>query len=579
MKNTYPRPQFQRKQWQNLNGQWGFAFDDANEGLRDKWYTLDTLPGETPITVPYCPQSRLSGLSDTKDHPILWYRTTFTPEGSQKRTILNFGAIDYLSDIYVNGQHVKTHQGGNVSFSVDITDYVQKNEKNALHIRVFDDMHDIEIPRGKQYWKEESESIFYTRTSGIWQTVWIENVPENHIERIKVIPDILTNSVKIGYYLSAKVEGDIETRITYGDEMISETSKKVEGDYFEAVYFLGKNNDQGDRRFWSPEHPNLYSLSLKLKTAKETDTVESYFGMRKVAIENGQIMLNNRPYYMRLVLDQGYYPGGLMTSPDDEALKRDIMLTKEMGFNGVRKHQKIEEERYLYYADTMGLLVWEEMPSAYKFSSRSMLNLTDEWQRIIERDYNHPSIVAWVPINESWGVPNLIDSSRQVHFLESLYHLTKAKDDTRIVISNDGWEHGTTDLLTVHDYEASYSALKERYKDSETILSSLPGHHLLLNKGFTYNGEPILVTEFGGISFQNVDQDGWGYSAASDGKDFEKRLRAVFEAMYDSPLVKGVCYTQLTDIEQEINGLLTYEREPKISLKTIRSIVENHKQD
>lgn len=575
MKDTYPRPQFRRKQWQNLNGEWQFAFDDDNVGLKDKWYTKNDLPQAQTINVPFCVQSELSGIENKKDHPILWYKTSFTPNENNGRTILNIGAIDYISNLYINGNHVKTHKGGNVGFSVDITEYMIHEKVNTLHIRVFDDMHDIEIPRGKQFWKEESENIFYTRTSGIWQTIWLESIPTNYIKRIKVIPDILSNAVKIGYYLNLDGEADLKTTIKFNDEIVNENVKKVDKDYYEMVHYLGKNNDQGENRFWSPEHPNLYDIELTL-TTNQVDTVQSYFGMRKIAVENGQIMLNNHPYYMRLVLDQGYYPESLMTAPNDEAIQRDITLTKKMGFNGVRKHQKIEEERYLYYADTMGLLVWEEMPSAYKFSSRAMQNLTDEWQRIIDRDYNHPSIVAWVPINESWGIPNLIASKREIHFLESLYHLTKAKDDTRLVISNDGWEHGTTDLLTVHDYEPSYIALKERYKDTQTILTSLPGHHLLLNQGFSYNGEPILVTEFGGISFQNDNQDGWGYSTATSVKDFEKRVKAVFDAMYDSPLVKGICYTQLTDIEQEINGLLTYHREPKISLEAIKKIVENH---
>ncbi len=576
MKKDYPRPQLKRETWQSLDGVWQFAFDDDNIGKKDKWFTRHDLPNATSIQVPFCVQSEQSGIQDTKDRPILWYYRSFQFDAQSQRVMLNFGAVDYKSEVYINGNHVHTNTGGNVPFSVEITDFIQSDKANHLHVRVTDDMHDIEIPRGKQYWKEEGESIFYTRTSGIWQTVWLERLPETHIKKLKIIPDILSNSVKIGYYITQHSTCEIETTITFKGETVSTSSKRVDEDYYEAVHYLGKLNDQGDNRFWSPEYPHLYDVSIRLKNGKTTDHVTSYFGMRKISIENGQVMLNNRPYMMRLVLDQGYYPKTLMTAPSDEALIQDIKLTKAMGFNGVRKHQKIEEERYLYYADHYGLLVWEEMPSVYKFSSKSMRNLIHEWSRVIERDYNHPSIVAWVPINESWGVPNLISSQREVHFLESMYHLTKAKDDTRLVVSNDGWEHGSTDLLTIHDYAADYDELKARYQSLDTTLSSMPGNRMLLNKGFAYQGAPILITEFGGISFQNGNQEGWGYSNATNGKDFEARLKAVFDALYESPIVQGVCYTQLTDIEQEINGLLTETREPKIPLETIKKIVENH---
>lgn len=575
MKNTYPRPQFKRKQWINLNGDWQFTFDRHNAGIKEKWYQKSVLPNVKTINVPFCVQSELSGIQNKEKCPISWYMRTFpTKLNSTDRIILNVGAIDYISDIYINGEHVKHHQGGHVSFSVDITEFLNKDE-NSIHIRVFDDMHDIEIPRGKQYWKEDSESIFYTRTSGIWQTIWLETVPKLHIKRIKIIPDILTNSVKIGYYFSVVTSAHLHTEISFKNQKYVTEVQQIEGDYYEAVYYLGKTNDQDDTLFWSPECPNLYDVLITLKSETSEDAIESYFGMRKISIENGCIMLNHRPYFMRLVLDQGYYPKGLLTSPSDDALIEDIQLTKSMGFNGVRKHQKIEEERYLYYADKLGLLVWEEMPSAYKFSSKMMRNLNEEWSRIIDRDFNHPSIIAWVPINESWGVPNLISNKREVHYLEALYHLTKAKDDTRLVISNDGWEHGTTDILTVHDYTAEYQILKNRYQKVDTIINSLPGHHMLYNDGFKYNNEPIMVTEFGGISYQKDNQKGWGYSNALNDKDYEERLKSVFSALYESPHVQGVCYTQLTDIEQEINGLLTFNRQPKIPIQTIQEIVLN----
>ncbi len=575
MKKDYPRPQFKRPNWTNLNGTWQFAFDDADRGLQEKWY--ENFPKAMRIEVPFAYQSKASGIHNREDHRILWYHRTFDlPEQiASYRYILNIGAIDYRADIFINGEHVRTNEGGHVSFTEDVTHLLSFSAKNTITLRICDDMHDIEIPRGKQYWKEESESIFYTRTSGIWQTIWLESVPATYIKRTKYIPDIQSNSIKIGYYIENMTgPAELETTIMFEDEIIASTTVAIHGDYHEAVHYLGKANDQDKNRFWTPETPHLYQVRFYLKTPQGTDTVESYFGMRKISVENGNVMLNNRPYYLRLVLDQGYYPESLLTSPDDAAIIQDIELTKTMGFNGVRKHQKIEEERYLYHADRLGLLVWEEMPSAYKFSSKTMRNLLDEWQRVIRRDFNHPSIIAWVPMNESWGVPNLLNSPREVHFLEAMYHLTKALDDTRMVISNDGWEHGTTDLLTIHDYAAEEDVLRKRYANLDTILKSLPGNRLLLNKGFNYNKQPILITEFGGICFkQSHQENGWGYSTARSPEDFLERLEAVFKPLYASPHVQGICYTQLTDVEQETNGLLTYERTPKVPLENIRAIV------
>ncbi|MCY0869505.1 MAG: glycoside hydrolase family 2, partial [Firmicutes bacterium] len=304
------------------------------------------------------------------------------------------------------------------------------------------------------------------------------------------------------------------------------------------------------------------------------DLVRSYVGMRKIAIEQGRVFLNNAPYYMRLVLDQGYYPDSNLTPPDDAAIRRDIELTKELGFNGVRKHQKIEDPRYLYWCDRLGLLVWGEMANAFAYSDKSVARLTAEWQEVIARDYNHPCIVAWVPLNESWGVPQLLSDPRQRSFLSSLYHLTKALDASRLVMSNDGWEHVASDLCTIHDYEASHDVLVRRYVSAETAVMSTPGNKLIYAPGTRYDGQPILITEMGGISFKTNAWSGWGYSRADSEADFIQRYAAVLDAIYASPVVQGFCYTQLTDVEQEINGLLTYDRRPKAPIRVLRSITE-----
>jgi beta-galactosidase/beta-glucuronidase len=492
-----------------------------------------------------------------------------------QRVLVHFGAVDYRAWVWVNGSLVTFHEGGHVPFHAEITEHIKDGE-NWIVVKAEDPSGALDQPRGKQYWKEKSESIFYIRTTGIWQTVWLEGVAPAYLERVKMTPDIDADEIAIEHWVDGWQPGDqLLTEITFAGESVAK----------EIVYLQGANslrrirlqdfNVHDPGRLWSPEHPNLYDVKFVL-TRGETvlDEVRSYFGMRKIAIEGGKVFLNNRPYYMKLVLDQGYFPDGILTPPSDEAIRRDVELTKEMGFNGARKHQKVEDPRYLYWADRLGLLVWGEMANAYTYTDQAVKRITAEWQAAIERDYNHPSIVAWVPINESWGVPHMLADKRQHHHTLAMYHLTKSLDPTRIVISNDGWEHTKSDLLTIHDYESSKDVLKERYLNLQNILTSKPGHRQLMAPGFSYDGEPIQVTEFGGIAFRKSEWEGWGYSGAVDDEDFAKRYEAVVSALLESPLVTGFCYTQLTDVEQEINGLLTYDRKPKIDLAIIRSINE-----
>ena len=326
---------------------------------------------------------------------------------------------------------------------------------------------------------------------------------------------------------------------------------------------------------WTPENPRLFDVEFTLSVDGEVvDEVTSYFGMRKVSVENGRFLLNNRPYFQKLLLDQGYWRKSLLTAPEDEDFVKDIELAKSMGFNGVRKHQKIEDPRFLYHADRLGFLVWGEIAAAYVYSRKYVQRITKEWMSEIVRDYNHPCIVAWTPLNESWGVPNIKDNVEQQSHSAAMIYLTKSLDTTRPVISNDGWEHTCTDLLTVHDYEWQREVLEKRYSSLENILQFTAAGRPLFANGWEYVGQPILVTEFGGISYQKGDSEGWGYSNAVSDEDFAKRYNDVIAPLLASPYVQGFCYTELTDVEQEINGLLTYDREPKISVDTIRQINE-----
>lgn len=577
LRPEYPRPQLVREPWLNLNGAWEFEFDDERIGDGEQW-GLGAKAFTKQIQVPFAYQSKLSGIGETGFHDLVWYRRSFTvpADWSGQSIVLHFGAVDYKATVWVNGRQVAFHEGGHTPFQADITFALQHGD-NVLVVRAEDYSRDVTLPRGKQYWKADSASIFYTRTTGIWQTVWMEPVSKLHIQKLKFKPDIDTNEIQIRTFLNqapaagSKVEARIDIR--FKDEYSASTTISLQHAQESRTIGLHDFNDHGLGRWWSPNKPNLYDVTVTLFVdGQQTDAVESYFGMRKISVEAGKVMLNNRVFFMRLVLDQGYFPDGILTAPSDEALKQDIVLAKEMGFNGARKHQKIEDPRFLYWADKLGYLVWGEMANAYQYSEEYVRKVTAEWQEAVERDYNHPSLVVWVPINESWGVPNILVDRRQQQHALAMYHMTKSLDDTRLVISNDGWENMSTDLVTIHDYEWRREDLEERYATLEKTLGPKPHRREVLVGGTPYEGQPILVTEFGGIAYKKSDWEGWGYSGAENEEDFLKKLADVVEPFLQSPHVQGICYTQLTDVEQEINGLLTYDRVPKAPLEKIKEI-------
>lgn len=571
----YPRPQYVRQNWVNLNGIWAFEFDDDNRGLREQWFS-GSHSFNQQITVPYAFQSRLSGIQDTSYHDTVWYQRPFdVPTAwAGQRILLHFGAVDYRAWVWVNGVFVAYHEGGHTPFSADIT-HALKAAGNTLAVRVEDFSTDLEQPRGKQFWEKESASIFYTRTTGIWQTVWLEPVAASSIERARLTPNIDEWNLTVDYRVDNPASNlTIEFEVSFAGEVVAVDSSPVEALPVNMVRVLALN-DRAKNRLWSPEQPNLYDLILRLRDGETLlDEVQTYFGMRKIAVENGKILLNNQPYYMKLVLDQGYFPDGILTPPSDDDIRYDVEITRAMGFNGARKHQKVEDPRYFYWADRLGLLVWGEMANAHQYTDRAVRRITAEWQAAIERDYNHPCIVAWVPLNESWGVPDLVSDSRQPNHALSLYHLTKSLDSTRLVISNDGWEHTKSDLCTIHDYESNPEVLRARYQTTDGALSAEPANRAIYVPGFTYQDEPIVVSEFGGIGYRKSDWTGWGYTVATTDEDFIQTYRSIVTAILDQPLIQGFCYTQLTDVEQEINGLLTYDRKPKVDPAIIRAINE-----
>ncbi|MFP7300082.1 glycoside hydrolase family 2 protein [Neobacillus niacini] len=582
----YPRPQLVRKEWLNLNGEWDFAFDDENTGVKEKWFQTESAFNQK-INVPFAYQTKLSGINDPSFHDHVWYRREFTvpTQWKDQRVILHFGAVDYRAWVYVNGQYVGYHEGGNVSFSMDVTDHlVWGNE--TLVVRVEDPSTDETIPRGKQFWVEKSDAIWYTRTTGIWQTVWLEPVSSTSISKLRLTPDIDHGDIivefdVIGDYLNKKVDVEISFK---GERVVKDTIEVFESYNKRSINLYNRQIFRTSFHHigwnWSPENPNLFDIKVSLKEDEVTlDEVDSYFGMRKVHIENGMVYLNNKPYYQKLVLDQGYWPEGLLTAPTDEDLKRDIELTKEMGFNGCRKHQKVEDPRFLYWADQLGFLVWGECAAFPSYSEDAAARLTREWIEIIERDYNHPSVIAWVPVNESWGVPNIKGNKQQQHHSLAMYYLIHSLDTTRLVISNDGWELTVTDICAIHNYnhgnsdeKAKYEEYKESLSTKENLLHSKPALRGIYADGFEHQGEPILLTEFGGIGFKVGEDSGWGYTSVKNAEEFIEDYQRVMEAVYASKALHGYCYTQLTDVEQEINGLLSYNREPKCELSKIKEI-------
>lgn len=586
----YPRPQFRRSEWINLNGEWNFAFDDKNVGLAKNWQGVSAIQlrdGDAPfdrrINVPYCYQASLSGIGDTTIHDVVWYARAFDHPslGTGESLLLHFGAVDYRTTVWVNGVQVVQHEGGHTPFSANIS-YALREGDNVVVVRAEDPSGDATIPRGKQYWREHSEGIFYTRTTGIWQTVWLEPVGRQRIDQLRLTPDVDESCVDVQVAVEG-FEPDMALRmiITFNGGRVLEEKIRLRTPLVQRRLPLVERGETPttphlgewpNPALWSPEQPNLYDLRLELldSSGELLDAVDSYFGMRKIETRDGRVYLNNRPYYQRLVLDQGYFPGSLLTAPSDEDLRRDVELIKEMGFNGARKHQKIEDPRWLYWADTLGLLVWGEMANAYEFSPDYVRRITAEWQETVRRDYNHPCILAWVPMNESWGVPRLTIDPEQVEHLLAMYHLTRSLDLSRLVVSNDGWEHALTDLCTIHDYGDAES-LASRYRTPESSVAAEPAGRPVYTAGYGYRGEPILISEFGGIAFDGEDE-GWGYSTVSSSEEFLGRYEALISALLHSNTIHGFCYTQLTDVEQEVNGLLTYQRKPKVDLARIHEI-------
>ncbi len=573
-RREYPRPQFRRENWQSLNGEWEFAFDDKNDGIKGGlWQGKKALP--LKIRVPFSYQYPASGIGDTSQHDIVWYRRSFSlaEENRGRRALLCFNAADYQTDVWLNGVHILTHTGGFTPFSADITAYLKKGD-NIIVVRCEDTLNDA-VPRGKQSWTGKPFDCYYVPNTGIWQSVWLEFYGEDCIAEHSLFCDYDKTELYGELVTQYGKADEAEILVTFAGKLIKRERFTLRGRHNKFRFALPR--DYTDDYSWSPENPRLLYVDFALyKDGKQVDLAHARIGMRKISVdEHGKICLNNRPYYQRLVLDQGYWQESGLTPPSAESLKKDIELAKAMGFNGARKHQKLEDPYYNYYAEELGFLTWCEMPSAYRFCSDEVAAITKEWQEIVKEGRNCTSNVCYVPLNESWGAREIGRDKAQQSFARALYCLTKSLDPTRLVSTNDGFENiSPTDIVSIHDYGiARAEEFAEKYLDGYDEL--YPQGWPLFAEGEKYEGQPVLFTEFGGRAMQADAKGGaWGYSgAAANEEEFLKQLESIMQGVRSCNF-QGYCYTQLTDVQQEVNGLLTAERKPKADIQKLKAIFD-----
>lgn len=591
---THPRPQLVRRHHLALDRVVDFAHDDQGAGRREHWET-SAAPWTRRIRLPFPPEAPASLIGDTGFHPVVWYRIAVTDEdlaaagrdGDDLRVLLHFGAVDHEADVWVDGQHVAHHVGGQTAFSVDITDALAPgSQPHHVVVRAEDDPHDPAVPRGKQDWLESPHGIWYHRTTGIWRTVWLEAVPSLHLARMTWRADPRTAAATASVELSARPSAPVRVRVELQHEgrMLGDATVLADGRTAEVVVpIAGQRNGQAhEDLLWSPESPTLIDATVTLVDAAgaRIDAAESYLGIRSVATRSGRFVLNGRPRVLRSVLEQGYWPDTHLAAPSSDALREEVALIRQLGFDSVRVHQKVEDPRFLYWADRLGLMVWGEIAAAYEFSGRAVELLTAEWVQTVRDRASHPSVVAWVPFNESWGVQHIDLEPAQRDFTIGLTALTRALDPTRPVISNDGWEHTASDILTIHDYEPDGDVLASRYGSAEAVGRLLggdgpAGRRLLVTADHPVAGLPVMLTEFGGVRFapDEAEAGGWGYSTAGSAAEYAERLQRLFAGVTASPVLAGFCYTQLTDTRQEQNGLCDERRVPKLPAASIAAMV------
>lgn len=584
-KKGYPRPQFVRDSFLSLNGEWDFRFDFHKEGLQNGWQ--DGFEDQK-IKVPFSYESKASGIGNPEVCSVVWYSRDLGWELQDgKRILLNFEGSDYRTEVWVNGIYIGFHEGGYTRFTFDITDAFTE-EKNTIVCRIEDSLSTSQ-PRGKQRWLRRNYDCWYTQTTGIWKDVWAEQTDRSYLTGLYLTPLYDDNALEMEYELelsddlTANPDSlELETIITFEDFTIYSGKDKVVKNSSARRVSLINDDIKWKVRYWRPQSPNLYDVCIRLlRNGTVIDEVGSYFGLRKISTDTGRVKLNNMDFYSKMILDQGYWSGSLLTPPDEEALIQDIDKILEYGYNGVRKHQKIEDERFYYWADVKGVVVWCEAPSFYEFNRKAVECVTKEWMDIVRQHYNHPSVIAWIPFNESWGIPRILCDEKQQAFTESIYYLTKSLDGTRPVISNDGWEHTKSDIITLHDYSEDGTGLLKHWENPESCLRggrAFNGDRYMFAGAFQYEGQPIILSEFGGIAY-GKEKEAWGYGTEETTEEsYLKRLNSLTDVLSDMDFICGYCYTQLTDVEQEQNGHMDMNHKDKIDAEKIRSIIRGGKE-
>ncbi len=561
-RSEHPKPQFRRDSWMNLNGQWAFEIDNGRSGKARGLNAKDAqLSGR--IIVPFCPQSELSGVNHKDFLSGVWYRRTFelTKEQLSGRVVLHFGAVDYRCEAFVNGVSVGTHTGGYVSFCFDVTGAVHEGE-NVVTVYAEDDERDPLIPRGKQSELFYSHGCDYTRTTGIWQTVWLEFLPETHIEKIRIFPNVETGSFDVEALL--KGAGTLAVEASYEGRPMGAVSVNADGGLVRLHLPLQETH------LWELGCGRLYDLKLTYGA----DTVQSYAGLRSVRLDGYRFLLNGKSVFQRTVLDQGFYPDGIYTAPSDQALENDIHLSMACGFNGARLHEKIFEERFLYHCDRLGYMVWGEFPNWGLDVTRpdAVYSVLPEWLEEVERDFNHPALIGWCPFNETWDRDH---RKQDDNVLRAVYLATKSADPTRPCIDTSGNYHVVTDIYDVHDYEQNVEVFKNHYDELANggeLWDQV--NHRGTGVRQQYDGKlPVFISEYGGIGWTK-EEKAWGYgNMPKSEEEFIERFRGLTSAILDNPRIMGLCYTQLTNVEQEQNGLYTYDRQPKFDVKIFKEIL------
>ena len=560
-RKEHPKPQFERADWQNLNGPWQFEIDNGKSGVARELFK-DEVKLSDEIIVPFCPESKLSGVIHKDFMYGVWYKRSFTVDDEKLngRTFIHFGAVDYSAEVYINEKKVGTHKGGYVSFKFEITDYI-KAGVNTVAVFAADDTRDHFIPSGKQCAEYNSTGCYYTRTTGIWQTVWLEFTPREYVEWVKYFPNIKQNQIVLEVCLNGNAP--LSAEVSFDGKPMGRADVAAKNGITRISV------DLKEKHLWDIGCGNLYDVEITFGK----DRVQSYFGLREIAFDGDKFMLNGRSVFQRLVLDQGFYPDGIYTAPTDEDLKKDIELSLSCGFNGARLHEKIFEERYLYYCDKAGYLAWGEYPGwgVDHSNAEAVYAILPEWIEEINRDFNHPSIIGWCPMNETWPFE---DRMQKDDVLRLIYRTTKAIDPERPCIDSSGWFHVETDIFDVHDYNQDPADFKKKY---DTIMETgeiydwtNEVNHFNRQK---HKGEPAFVSEYGGIQWTDF-KEAWGYGNEPKSLDeFYERFKGLTDALLDNTKMFALCYTQLTDVEQERNGLFNYDRSPKFDAAKLKEIM------